>query len=197
MNENPTNKATVDDEVTEVSIDAETAPTKEPATALSPLQIAEQERDEFKDKYLRTYAEFDNFRKRIAKEKAELVKFGNEKLLREILALKDHLDRALDANATPDLKSLREGMSLINREFDKVMTHAQVQTIDAVGKPFDPQLHEALAEEESDQAPGTVLSVFQQGYIYHGRLLRPARVVVAKAKTAGAAPAETPDLRKS
>lgn len=165
-----------DEEVTEFESNIEQV-----ETDLSELvSTLEKERDEFKDKFLRAYADLENFRKRMLREKEELLKFGNEKLLKEILFIKDNLDRALEHKESADPKTLLEGLELIHREFDKLMGQMEVQEVEAVGKTFDPELHEALAEEESDQPSGTVLSEYQKGYVFHGRLLRPARVVVAK-----------------
>jgi len=147
------------------------------------IAILEKERDEFKDKFLRTYADLENFRKRVAREKEDLIKYGAEKLLKEILGIKDHLDRALDFEGQADVEQLREGLNLIKKEFNRFMQSAQVETVATVGQAFDPQVHEALTEEESDAAPGTVIAEYQTGYLLHGRLLRPARVAVAKAKT--------------
>ncbi len=178
-----------DDEVTEISQTKRPAEANDLESSIEKVEsdisdlvtTLEKERDEFKDKFLRTYADLENFRKRVSKEKEELLKFGNEKLLKEILFIKDNLDRALNHKDDADPKSLIEGLELIHREFDKLMGQVNVEEVETIGKPFDPEKHEALAEEESQQAPGTILAEYQKGYIYHGRLLRPARVVVAKA----------------
>ncbi len=164
-----------EEEVTEISSSA--SPDED-----DPMQALEQDRDEFKDKYLRTYADYENYRKRVAREKEDLLKFGNEKLLKEILFIKDNLDLALSHKDTADTNTLKEGLELISREFDKLMQQMNVEVLSVVGESFDPELHEAIAEEESDAVPGTILKEYQSGYIFHGRLLRPARVVVAKKK---------------
>lgn len=167
--------ASEDEEVTELATPEE-MPAEEGGGDVA------KERDEFKDKFLRTYAEFENFRKRVVREKEDLMKFGNEKLLKEVLHIKDDLERALEHKETADQETLLDGLSLIGRDLDKLMQTYNVKPIEALGQPFDPKIHEALAQEEStEHAPGMVISVFQPGYVYHDRLLRPARVVVAKA----------------
>lgn len=157
------------------------------------IKALEEERDEFKDKFLRTYADLENFRKRVARDKEELLKFGNEKLLREVLHIKDDLERAVEHQDSSDLDTLKEGLALIGRDLDKLLAKFNVEEVKVVGKPFDPQFHEAMAEAESEQEPGTVTSVYQKGYLYHGRLLRPARVVVAKAKPKGPSSSDPKD----
>jgi len=167
-----------DEEVTEIE---QVSKEEVPEEAEKEADSVAAERDEYKDKFLRTYADLENFRKRVVKEKEDILQFGNEKLLVEVLQIKDDLDRATLHQETADLETLKEGLALIGRDLKKILTQFKVETIDAVGKPFDPKFHEAMAEEASEQhPPGTVLSQLQNGYLYHGRLLRPARVVVAK-----------------
>lgn len=176
-----------EDEVTEVGPAEAGAEPTPPEQAESKQQSSESiddlraQRDEFKDKYLRTYAEYDNFRKRTVREKEDLLKFGNEKLLREVLAIKDDLERASEHQDTADLAALKEGLGLIGRDLNKILTHFKVEAVATVGQPFDPNIHEAIGEQESNEHPkGTVLEEFQKGYTYHGRLLRAAKVLVAK-----------------
>ncbi len=168
-----------DEEVTEVEpLPASEEETAETATEADPI---ETERDDFKDKYLRTYAELENFRKRVAKEKQDLIRFGNEKLLAAVLQIKDDLDRATAHQETADAKTLREGLAMIGRDLEKILTQFYVKPLEAVGQPFDPNYHEAMAEQETDEhPPGTVIEQYQAGYLFHDRLLRPARVAVAK-----------------
>jgi molecular chaperone GrpE len=168
-----------EEEVTEVSpVMEDDKKTKEGTD--QKIKELEKERDDFKDKFLRTYADLENYRKRVAREKEEMLKFSNEKLLKEILFIKDNLDLALSHKDTADSQTLKEGLELISREFDKLMGQMSVEEVKAIGEHFDPTLHEAMAQEESNQQPGTILKEFQKGYLFHGRLLRPARVIVAK-----------------
>jgi molecular chaperone GrpE len=176
-----------DDDVTDVGTDpGEVLAQDEQGTpqgdpSREDIERLEKERDEMKDKYLRSYADFENYRKRVTRDKEEILKFGNEKLLLEILTIKDDLERALEHKESADADSLQEGLILIQRDLEKILTHHKVKQVNAVGQVFDPRIHEALGEEESkDQAPGTVIKQFQAGYLFHGRLLRPARVIVSK-----------------
>lgn len=191
-----------EEEVTEISSkvkvdEAKTVESQPKASEEKPEQSKEEiirslekERDEFKDKYLRTYADLENFRKRVTREREEMLKFSNEKLLKEILFIKDNLDRALEHKEVADPKTLKEGLELINREFEKLMGQVSVQEIEAIGKLFDPEFHEALGQEESDQPPGTIVREYQKGYLFHEKLLRPASVIVAKKPTAKTPSAE-------
>lgn len=138
------------------------------------------------ERLLRTAAEFDNFKKRSQKERDDAAKFGNERLLRDFLPVMDNLERALDHAEQHDLKQVIEGVRLVQKLFESTLARHGVTGFSAVGKPFDPSLHEALMQQESDAAPNTVLSEMARGYKLHDRLVRPAAVVVAKARTPAA-----------
>lgn len=146
--------------------------------------IAEQEKEigELKDRLLYQQAEFENFKKLKAKEKQEALRFGNETLVKEILPVIDNLERAIEhASKTGESKAIVEGVELTLSGLLKVLEKFGVQRVEAQGKKFDPNLHEAVYEEErKDVAPGTVVGELQKGYIMDGRLLRPAMVSVAK-----------------
>src|SRR5205814_4250250 len=132
---------------------------------------------------LRSAAEFDNFKKRAAKEKEDAAKFGNEKILKDFLPVMDNLERALDHAEQHDLKQVIEGVRLVQKLFETTLAKHGVVGFSAVGKPFDPAFHEALMQQESDDPPNTVVSEMARGYKLHDRLVRPAAVVVAKART--------------
>ena len=140
------------------------------------------------ERLLRTAAEFDNFKKRATKEKEDAAKFGNERLLKDFLPVMDNLERALDHAEQHDLKQVIEGVRLVQKLFESTLARHGVTGFSAVGKPFDPSLHEALMQQESDEAPNTVVAEMARGYKLHERLVRPAAVVVAKARTPGAPP---------
>jgi molecular chaperone GrpE len=140
------------------------------------------------ERLLRTAAEFDNYKKRSEKEKADAAKFGNERLLKDFLPVMDNLERALDHAEQHDLKSVIEGVKLVQKLFESTLARYGVVGFSAVGKPFDPSVHEALMQQESDEPPNTVISEMAKGYKLHDRLVRPAAVVVAKARTPSAAP---------
>jgi molecular chaperone GrpE len=140
------------------------------------------------ERLLRTAAEFDNFRKRAIKEKEDAQKFGNERLLRDFLPVVDNLERALDHVEQHDLKQVIEGVKLVQKLFESTLSKHGVVGFSAVGKAFDPTVHEALMQQESDDPPGTVVSEMAKGYKLHDRLVRPAAVVVAKPREGKAPP---------
>lgn len=141
------------------------------------------------ERLLRSAAEFDNFKKRALKEKEDTQKFGSERLLKDFLPVMDNLERALDHAEQHDLKQVIEGVRLVQKLFESTLAKHGVIGFSAVGKPFDPGFHEALMQQESDQPPNTVISEMARGYKLHDRLVRPAAVVVAKARApAGPAP---------
>jgi molecular chaperone GrpE len=138
--------------------------------------------DENWDKYLRAVAELDNVRKRAQRDIDNARKFALERLCGELLAVRDSLELGLSAADSADLAALREGNEATLKLLNSTMEQFGVAEIDPLGEPFDPHLHEAMTMQPSaDVEPGSVLTVFQKGYALNGRLLRPARVVVAAA----------------
>lgn len=137
------------------------------------------------ERLLRLQADFENFRKRASRERQELEQYGGQNLVKDLLSVVDNLDRAVDharQSGGGDLQSLLQGVELVQREFLAVLAKHHIHEIEADNKPFDPNLHEAMAQHATDEVPpNTVVSVFQKGYQLHDRLVRPARVVVAKA----------------
>lgn len=160
----------------------------EPATVTSEQLTELKERaakaDENWDRLLRTTADFENFRKRAAREKQEAIKYANETLLQKLVPVLDNLDMALAAAqaAGPDAsQSLQTGVGMISQQLKGVLAEAGLEELNAVGKPFDPNFHEALSQQETPEVPeGHVLSQLRKGYKLRDRLLRPASVVVAK-----------------
>jgi molecular chaperone GrpE len=141
-------------------------------------QVKEKEQ---KDLYL--YAEFDNFKKRAIKERSDLLKFGWEPVARELLQTIDNLERALTHMPPSTDKTLVEGLRLVMNQLKATLQKQGVSDIEAVHKAFDPNLHEAVAQEPSSEHPeGTVVREHMRGYTLHGRLLRPARVVISGGK---------------
>jgi len=134
------------------------------------------------DKLLYLQADFENFKKLKIKEKQEILMFGNEVLIRQLLPVLDNLERALEhVSKTEDFKSIEEGVEITLNEFLKVLEKSGVTRVDALGKKFDPNIHEALYQEERDDVePDTIVSEFQKGYMLNGRLIRPSRVSVSK-----------------
>lgn len=148
------------------------------------VTLAEKEKqiEELKERMLYQQAEFENFKKLKAREKQELLRFGNETLIKELLPVIDNLERAVEhAGKTEEAKSIAEGVALTFNGFLKVLEKFDVTRIEALGRTFDPNLHEAVYQEEKEGAePGTVVGEFQKGYMMDGRLLRPSMVSVAK-----------------
>jgi molecular chaperone GrpE len=137
------------------------------------------------ERLLRTAAEFDNFKKRATKEKEDAQKFGTERLLKDFLPVMDNLERALDHAEQSNLSQVVEGVKLVQKLFESTLAKHGVIGFSAVGKAFDPTVHEALMNQESDAPVGTVVSEMAKGYKLHERLVRPAAVVVAKAREPG------------
>jgi molecular chaperone GrpE len=137
---------------------------------------------EAQNKYLYLYAEFENYKKRVIKERSDLVKFGHEGLTRDLLQVTDNLDRALEH--TNNLEALVSGIRMVNQQLKETLSRYGVTAVNALGEKFDPSMHEAVAQEKvggesNGHEEGTVIKEHQKGYTLHGRLLRPARVVVA------------------
>jgi molecular chaperone GrpE len=137
---------------------------------------------ELKDRLLRAQAEWDNSRKRILREKEEAVKYAGEAFLERILPVLDNFEMGMQAAKTAtDAKSIAQGLEMVLAQFQQALRDAGVETIDAVGKPFDPHRHEALGHHESADIPeGHVLTQLRKGYKLKDRLLRAASVFVAK-----------------
>ena len=153
----------------------------------SKLEIKTREAEENYDRLLRVSAEFENYKKRSAREMADFKKYANQSLLKELLPIIDNLDLAIKAAAKASNGTdacLLDGVELTRKEILKVFENFHVEPIDALGKPFDPNFHEAVMREESDKHPeNTVVNELQKGYLMHDRLLRPAMVVVAMPKS--------------
>jgi molecular chaperone GrpE len=142
----------------------------------------EKEIGELKERLLYQQADFENFKKLKAREKQDVLRFGNETLIKELLPVIDNLERAIEhAGKTEEAKAIAEGIALTLNGFLKVLEKFDVKRVEAVGQPFDPNLHEAVYQEEKEgAAPGTVTGELQKGYVMDGRLLRPSMVSVAK-----------------
>jgi molecular chaperone GrpE len=142
------------------------------------LAALRAERDEAIDRWKRTAADFDNFRKRATREREEYVTLANERLVKELLPILDDLERALVAATEHQEAALEDGVRLVHRALESLLERQGLQQIDAAGM-FDPHVHEALLSQPSDAAEGSVIDVVQKGYTLGDRVVRPARVVVA------------------
>jgi molecular chaperone GrpE len=152
-------------------------------TALkSELEKSQQESKKNYDLYLRSLAELDNFKKRAARDKEEYSKFALLPLIQKLLSVIDDLERALaQFNNSKDLDGLSKGVEMITRSLQEIIKNEGVEPIEALGQAFDPQYHQPLIVEESDEhSENTVIEEFQTGYILHGRVIRPSLVKVSK-----------------
>ncbi|MCO3362750.1 nucleotide exchange factor GrpE [Pseudomonas aeruginosa] len=166
---------------------------EQPTGAAEDLTARVQELEEqlaaAQDQALRMVADLQNVRRRAEQDVEKAHKFALEKFAGDLLAVVDTLERGLEMSDPNDeaIKPMREGMELTLKMFDDTLRRYQVEALNPEGEPFNPEQHQAMAMQESASAePGSVLKVFQEGYLLNGRLLRPAMVVVSKA------PAETP-----
>ena len=157
--------------------------------AISPEELADMKSkaakaDENWDKFVRATADLDNYKKRAIRERQEATKYANEALIEKLLPIVDNFEAALTAANAPqggNIDSLRMGINMIYSQLKNFLSEAGVEEIDAVNKPFDPNLHEAVSELPSAEAPeGQVLQQMRKGYRFRDRLIRPAMVVVAK-----------------
>jgi molecular chaperone GrpE len=181
----------------EVQIEKEPAasePASEPLMADDPSTLTAEQLEELKqraaksdenwERLLRTTADFDNFKKRAAREKQEAVKFANESLLQKLVPVLDTFDMALAAiqnGKNESTQSLQTGITMVHQQLKNALAEAGLEEVDATNKPFDPNLHEALSQKETSEVPeGQVVQQVRKGYKLRERLLRPASVIVAK-----------------
>ncbi|MCQ2063412.1 MAG: nucleotide exchange factor GrpE [Fibrobacter sp.] len=147
------------------------------------LAAANAKADEANDRYMRLMAEFDNFRRRSAKEQLDLIEVANGKLLEKFADVWENFDRAFAAENKGDLANFEKGMQMIQTQFVKVLTDAGLEQIDPTGAEFDPNCHEALMQQPSETVPeGNVVTVFQKGYKLKNKILKTAKVIVSSGK---------------
>ncbi len=141
-----------------------------------------KEAEELKDKYLRLYADFENYKRVSAKEKQALVKYSIEEIIKEILSVVDHLELALEHSSDDEAsKPLKEGVEMTLKELKTTLEKFGLTGIDALGKPFDPSVHHAMSQIASDESEeNTVIAEFRKGYMLNDRVLRAALVGVSK-----------------
>jgi molecular chaperone GrpE len=147
------------------------------------LEQKTREAEEEHDKYLRLYAEFDNYRKRIQRDLVDFRKYANEQFALELLTVVDHLGLALKhaAEGGNTTQGLREGVELVYKQLRDVLEKFGIKAFSAEGQPFDPSLHDAMMQAVTDEVPeNTVVQVMQDGYLYHDKVLRHAKVSVSK-----------------
>jgi molecular chaperone GrpE len=175
-----------EERVTHAGVTPETAAARSPETGgedwETKLAAKDRECSDAKDQYLRLYAEFENYKRRAQRDQQDYTKFAAEKVLKELLPIVDNLERAVShARGAQADASIVDGMALIVRQFHDALRKNGCEPIDAVGKPFDPAFHQALAQIEStDHDVDTIVEEAQRGYLLHGRILRPSLVTVSK-----------------
>jgi molecular chaperone GrpE len=158
----------------------------EEETAFDPstgeIEKTQKELSEINDKYVRLYAEFDNYKRVVSKEKEELIKYSHEEILKELLSVIDHLELALQHSADNDASSaLAEGVEITLKELKNTLDKFGLVSIDAEGKPFDPFFHHAMTQIETDkEKENIVVEEFRKGYMLRDRVIRPAFVGVSK-----------------
>ncbi len=169
-------------------------PSQAPETVIDPARMSPEQLDELKERaakadehwerLLRTTANLDNFKKRAAREKQEAIKFANEGLLEKLIPVLDNFDMAFSASQASQTEagqSLQTGISMIYQQLKRALTEIGLEEVEAEGKTFDPNLHEAVSQKETAEVPeGQVVQQLRKGYKFRDRLLRPASVVVAK-----------------
>jgi molecular chaperone GrpE len=178
--------APVPEDVSAQHEEQETGPValvSEPGDLAQTLEQKTREAAEANEKYLRTYADFENYRKRVQRDMAEFRKYANEQLTLELLTVVDHLGLALKhaGDTGESVMGLQEGVELVYKQFRDVLEKFGVKTFSATGEPFDPMRHDALMQVETDDMPeNTVVAVLQDGYLYYDKVLRHAKVSVSK-----------------
>lgn len=189
MNEDLENQDSALEPDRPVDVDTESAESElDPATLAQNVRELTEERDNLKDSLLRKQAEFENFRKRTDRERSEFVKFASGELMREVLNVLDSLELALGKEDSSDgeVEDVRKGFELIYKQLVDSLKRFGLEAIEAKGRPFDPNVHEAVSTQPSDEvADGTVLEELRRGYLLHGKLLRPAMVTVAASSSDG------------
>lgn len=179
----------------------EQSQTPPPAAAASPEAAAPGsealalELKATQDRLVRLQADFENFRRRALREKTEAHQYGHQNLVKDLLSAVDNLDRAIEhARESAELEGLLQGVELVRRELLTALAKHGVTPVDALGKPFDPSLHEALSQvPDGSVAPNTVVQELQKGYQLRDRLLRPTRVVVSRTPDQASQPEQTRD----
>ena len=181
------NKADASDaqaEAAEQPAEAAEQPAEPAEAAPSAEEVLKQQLADATDRNLRLMAEFDNYRRRTAKEQLELIETANGKLLEKLSEVQDNFERAFASeNKAKDLEAFEKGMQMIYNQFAKILTDAGLEQIDPTGAEFDPNMHEALMQQPSETVPeGHVVTVFQKGYKLKNKILKTAKVIVSSGK---------------
>lgn len=147
----------------------------------SELELAKEALEDKQNKLLRALADFDNYKKRSALDREQFVQFANEGLISELLPILDGFGRAMDASKKSKVgEEMTKGLALIKRQLEDVLKKYGVVEIEALGKPYDPNLHEAILQKEHKGPENVIIEEMQKGYTLHGRVIRPSMVIVSK-----------------
>lgn len=166
----------------EASAEAEETEIAEEEEELDPYTALEQDVMKWKELAMRTAADMENFRKRASREREESMRYANQSMLEELLPILDNFDMGMQAAGQEEGSMIYIGMDMVRKQLNEFLTNSGVKEIPAEKQPFDPNVHEAVSQEESvDVEEGTVIRVTRRGYMLRDRLLRPASVIVAKA----------------
>ena len=145
------------------------------------MELFKEQVEEYKNKYLRALADFDNYKKRSAIEREQFVQFANETLISELLPIIDGFGRAMEAAEKMDAgQEMLKGLALIKRQLEDVLKKHGVLEVEALGKPYDPNIHEAILQKAHEGPEGVIIEEMQKGYTLHGRVIRPSMVIVSK-----------------
>ncbi|MBT3584247.1 MAG: nucleotide exchange factor GrpE [Halobacteriovoraceae bacterium] len=151
-----------------------------------PSEKEEPAEEDFKAKYFYLAAEMENMRKRFEREKTNWIKYGNEKILSSLLDVVDNLERTIEAAAKEEnevVQNIAKGVEMVREQFVGVLKKSGLEAVETEGQEFDPNFHEAMAQQEVEgKKEGDIIMEYQKGYVLNGRLLRPAKVIVAKEK---------------
>lgn len=157
-------------------------PKNENGEGSSEIQKLQEQAEKFKNDFLYLRAEFENYKRNAIKERSDLVKYGGERFIRELLEVVDNFERALSTNVGPEnFSTFKQGVEMTAQELRALLQRHAVTEIPSQGAPFDPMIHEALGSEPTEQvAPGHIARVFKKPYKLHDKVIRPGQVVVAK-----------------
>lgn len=178
-------KIPVTDSDKDPATESAVSPNNQPAEEDDPMVGLQADLDRFRDLAMRSQADFENYKKRCAREKEDAIKYANSSLLERLLPIIDNFELGLSAaRSEGDQSPIYSGMSLVLKQMNDFLADNGAQPIDAVGQKFDPNLHEAIAHEPSDEVPeNQIIRQTRRGYRYKDRLLRPSSVVVSSGRT--------------
>ena len=170
----------------EVEANEEVNPEKEEVEEVPELSDLEQKKEEISaanEKFLRLYSEFDNFRRRTAKEKIDLTKTAGQDIIKDLLTVLDDFQRAIDNNdKSEDIEAVKEGFKLIQHKFSHILETKGLKSMDSLGEVFDSSMHDAMMVKESKKKKNLIIEEYEKGYKYNDKIIRHSKVIVSKGK---------------